>query len=102
IARGGGSLLLGGYNSTSGAVFTGVASANQAAHRMLTVPVIEAELGGAWQPTPSLMFSAGWLWQAWFDLGVSGGTTYGGKFVEADTASIMAFDGLFLRGLYQY
>jgi len=48
------------------------------------------------------MFSAGWLWQAWFDLGVAGGTTYGGKFAETDSASIMAFDGLSLRGLWQY
>jgi hypothetical protein len=102
MARGAGSLLLGGYSNTSGATFTGVAGGDQTAHRLLTVPVLEAELGGAWQPTPNLMFSAGWLWQAWFDLGVAGGTTYGGKFAETDSASIMAFDGLFLRGLWQY
>jgi hypothetical protein len=42
------------------------------------------------------------LWQAWFDLGVSGGTTYNGKFAENDSASIMSFDGLFLRGMWRY
>lgn len=102
MARGAGSLLLGGYSNTSGAVISGVAGGEQNAHRFLTVPVIEAEVGGAWQPTQNLMFSAGWLWQAWFDLGVSGGTTYNGKFAETDSASIMAFDGLFLRGLWRY
>jgi hypothetical protein len=102
MARAGGALLLGPYNNTTGATFPRVASAEQTAHRLLTVPVLEAELGGAWQPTPNLMFSAGWLWQAWFDLGVSGGTNYNGKFAETDSSSIMAFDGLFLRGLWQY
>jgi hypothetical protein len=102
IARGAGSLLIGGYSNTSGAIFTGAAAGDQTAHRTLTVPVIEAELGGAWQPTENLTFSAGWLWQAWFDLGVSGGTTYNGKFAETDSASIMSFDGLFLRGLWRY
>lgn len=102
IARGAGSLLAGGYSNVSGAVISGVAGGQQVAHRFLTVPVVEAEVGGAWQPTPNLMFSAGWLWQAWFDLGVSGGTTYNGKYAEADSAGIMAFDGLFLRGLWRY
>lgn len=102
VARGATSLLVGGFNNTSGALFTGVQGADQSAHRTLTVPVLEAELGAAWQPTPDLMFSAGWLWQAWFDLGVSGGTNYSGHFAEMDTASIMAFDGLFLRGLWRY
>ncbi|HQU44729.1 MAG TPA: Lpg1974 family pore-forming outer membrane protein [Pirellulales bacterium] len=102
IARGAGSLLVGGFNNTEGATFTGVASATQSAHRTLTVPVLEAEIGGSWQPTENLMFSAGWLWQAWFDMGVSGGTTYGGNFAESDSASIMSFDGLFLRGMWRY
>lgn len=102
VARGATSLLVGGFNNTSGATFTGVAGADQSAHRTLTVPVLEAELGAAWQPTPNLMFSAGWLWQAWFDLGVSGGTTYSGHYAENDSSSIMAFDGLFLRGLWRY
>ena len=48
-----------------------------------------------------LTFSAGWLFQAWFDLGVSGGTD-GGKFTEVDDSNIMSFDGLFVRGLWRY
>lgn len=102
LARGAASLLVGGFNNTSGATFTGVAAAQQSAHRTLTVPVLEAEIGGSWQPTENLTFSAGWLWQAWFDLGVSGGTTYGGKFAETDSSSILSFDGLFLRGMWRY
>lgn len=101
LARTGGSLLVGGYNLSSGAVFNGVAAGGQSANRTLVVPIIEAELGAAWQPTQNLTFSAGWLFQAWFDLGVSGGTD-GGKFTEVDDANIMSFDGLFLRGLWRY
>lgn len=101
LARTGGSLLVGGYNVSSGAVFTGVAAGGQSANRTLVVPVIEAELGAAWQPTQNLTFSAGWLFQAWFDLGVSGGTD-GGKFTEVDDSNIMSFDGLFVRGLWRY
>ncbi len=101
VARGATSLLVGGYSVSSGAVIPGVAGGGQAASRTLTVPVVEAEVGGAWQPTETLMFSAGWLFQAYYDLGVSGGND-GGKFTEADTANIMAFDGLFVRGLWRY
>jgi len=101
LARGAGSLLVGGYDVASGADFTGLGGAGQAASRTLTVPVIEAELGAAWQPTPSFTLSAGWLFQAWWDLGVSGGTT-GGKFVQVDDSSIMAFDGLFTRAMFRY
>jgi hypothetical protein len=39
--------------------------------------------------------------QAWFDLGVSGGTN-GGKYIEVDDSNIMAFDGLFTRGMWRY
>jgi hypothetical protein len=101
LARTGGSLLVGGYNVSSGAVFPGVAAGGQSANRTLVVPVYEAELGVAWQPTQSFTFSAGWLFQAWFDLGVSGGTD-GGKFTEVDDSNIMSFDGLFLRGIWRY
>ena len=101
LARTGGSLLVGGYNVSSGAVFPGVAAGGQSANRTLVVPIYEAELGVAWQPTQSFTFSAGWLFQAWFDLGVSGGTD-GGKFTEVDDSNIMSFDGLFLRGLWRY
>jgi Legionella pneumophila major outer membrane protein precursor len=101
IARGAGSILVGGYDISSGAVFTGVGGASQAASHTLTVPVIEAELGAAWQPTPSFTLSAGWMFQAWFDLGVSGGTN-GGKYIEVDDSNIMSFDGLFTRAMWRY
>jgi hypothetical protein len=101
VARGGASFLVGGYDVSSGAVFTGLGGADQEARRTLTVPVLEAELGAAWQPTPTLTFSAGWLVQAWWDLGVSGGNN-GGKFIEVDAANIMSFDGLFVRSTLRY
>jgi hypothetical protein len=90
LARGAGSLLVGGYDIASGADFTGIGGAGQAASRTLTVPVVEAELGAAWQPTPSFTLSVGWLFQAWWDLGVSGGTN-GGKYIEVDDSNIMAY-----------
>lgn len=101
LARGAGSLLVGGYDISSGAVFTGVGGADQLASRTLTIPVIEAELGAAWQPTPTFTLSAGWMFQAWWDLGVSGGTN-GGKYIEVDDSNIMAFDGLFTRAMFHY
>jgi hypothetical protein len=101
VARGAGSLLVGGYDVSSGAMFTGMGGADQFARRTLTVPVLEAEIGAAWQPTPSFTLSAGWLVQAWFDLGVSGGTN-GGKYIEVDDSNVMAFDGLFTRGMWRY
>ena len=58
--------------------------------------------------------SAGWLVQAWFDLGVSGGTFSGQNlpavgfppiqnvFGGADDANIMGFDGVFVRAEYNF
>ena len=66
-----------------------------------TIPAIEMEVGTDWQLTDSLNFTAGWLFQAWFDMGTSGGT-FGGYFAGADDSNIMSFDGLFLRGEWTY
>src|SRR5947207_2071459 len=56
---------------------TGAFTGGQSSGRILVVPVLESELGASWQPTDSWRFSAGWFVQAWFDLGVSGGTFSG-------------------------
>jgi hypothetical protein len=60
------------------------------------IPVAEAEIGGGWSPIPWFNVSAGWLFQAWFDLGGSGGT-FGGFYTVTENSNIMAFEGFFLR-----
>lgn len=64
-------------------------------HRM--IPVTDIELGASWQMAPFTFVSIGWFWQCWWDLGQSEqiqGTNFGGL----DTANILGFDGLFVRG----
>jgi hypothetical protein len=92
-----GSLLLGTYDvrSSNSAVPLGF-SASQREHMTRTIPVVETELGGTWDVTDLLSLSAGWLFQAWFDMGTSGGT-FGGFFAGTDDANIMSFDGLFVK-----
>jgi hypothetical protein len=94
-AKGSGALLLGNYDFSAGlsvAGFTG----NQNASPTRLVPVAEIEVGTSWQPWKCLTFSAGWLFQAWFDLGASGGQ-FAGVYVPTDDANIMSFEGLVLR-----
>jgi hypothetical protein len=66
-----------------------------------TIPVMETELGLSWSIGNSLSLSVGWLFQAWFDLGTSGGQ-FGGFFGGADDSNIMSFDGMFLRGQWTF
>ncbi|MFQ5732650.1 MAG: Lpg1974 family pore-forming outer membrane protein [Planctomycetaceae bacterium] len=66
-----------------------------------TIPVVEGEFGASWRMNDSLSISGGWMFQAWHDLGGSGGK-FGGLFGGADDANIMSFDGLFLRGEIAY
>jgi hypothetical protein len=84
----------------------GFATGGQFASRTRAVPVLESELGASWQPGPNVTISAGWLFQAWFGLGTSGGTFDGERlpiapvdtaFGGADDSDIMSFDGLFVR-----
>jgi hypothetical protein len=60
------------------------------------VPVADAEIGTAWSPTPWLKFSAGWLFQAWVDLGGPEGS-FAGLYTAPNNSNMMAFEGLFLR-----
>jgi hypothetical protein len=60
------------------------------------LPVAEAEVGAGWSPFPWLNVSTGWMFQAWFDLGGSGGT-FGGFYTVTENSNIMAFEGFFLR-----
>ncbi len=96
-------LLVGEYDVRfSNTVTTPVSfSVSQRDNLTRTIPVVETELGAAWQVNDSLHLSAGWLFQAWFDMGTSGGT-FGGFFAGADDANIMSFDGLFLRAEWAF
>jgi major outer membrane protein len=117
FAKAGAALLVGKNDITTDVSVTGGFTGGQTASRILVVPVLESELGASWQPSDRWQLSAGWLVQAWFDLGVSGGTFSGANlpaatggvfppiqnvFGGADDSSIMAFDGLFFRAAYNY
>lgn len=98
FARNHGSLLMGDYEVESSNTLSAPAPfrAAQSASMTRLVPVLETELGASWNAADSLRLSAGWLYQAWFDMGTSGGQ-FGGFFTGADDANIMSFDGLVLR-----
>ncbi len=102
LANAHGSLLVGEYDvRSSTTVIPANFSASQSEHPTRLIPVLEAELGAAWQASDSLCISAGWLFQAWFDMGTSGGT-FGGFFNGADDANTMSFDGLTLRAEWKF
>ncbi len=92
------SLLVGEYNENFSQTTTAPPfAATQSTKIIRTVPVAEIEAGGSWSPCSWFKFSAGWLFQAWFDMGTSGGT-FGGYYVVTENANIMSFEGLFVRG----
>lgn len=93
-----GSLLVGEYNEVFSQTTTAPPfAAGQTTKIIRTVPVAEIEMGGSWRPYTWLNFSAGWLFQAWFDMGTSGGS-FGGYYTVTENANIMSFEGLFVRG----
>lgn len=91
---GAGSLLLGQYDVAFGAA-AGPFQAGQSEQMTRLIPVVDMEVGGAWRLTDCFTVSGGWMVQAWFDLGTSGGS-FSGLFTGADDANIMSFDGMFL------
>ncbi len=106
LAKGGAALLIGSYDVASGVTIPGVAVGGQSAERIRAVPILEGELGGVWRPSDQFTVSVGWLFQAWFNIGTSGGTFDGENlplapidtvFGQTDDADIMSFDGLFVR-----
>ncbi len=108
FAKSYGSLLVGEYVVRSSNRTTVLASqlvggvapfpfrSSQAESLTRLIPVIDMEVGAAWEPCDSLTLSAGWLFQSWHDFGTSGGK-FAGLFGGADDANIMSFDGLTLR-----
>jgi hypothetical protein len=71
------------------------------------VPTTEIELGMKWQPNDNWSVSAGWFFQAWFDLGMGTQTTshllggLGPQFL-LDDSNIMSWDGLTVRAEYSF
>jgi hypothetical protein len=114
FAKGGAALLVGDYDLVTDVAIPGVFTGGQTAGGIRAVPILESELGVSWQPTDRFRLSAGWLVQAWFNIGVSGGTFDGEQlpavgfpaldtvFGGADDADIMSFDGLFIRGEFDF
>ena len=106
FARGSGSLLLGQFDSVrtinnydaTGTLIT-IDVSEQRQTRI--IPVAELEVGGTWQVCDCFQITAGWLFQAWWDLGqteVFARDTTG--FDTAPDSNILSFDGLFVRAEY--
>jgi hypothetical protein len=93
-------LLLGGLDINTTVNLVGL-TGQQSASRTRLIPVFETEVGLAWRPWPALTISAGYLFQAWFDLGTAGGT-FGGQFTETHDSNIMSFDGLTVRACLNF
>ncbi|MGI8979548.1 MAG: Lpg1974 family pore-forming outer membrane protein [Pirellulaceae bacterium] len=111
FAKGGAALLIGSYDVSSDVTIPGFAIGGQTASRTRTVPIMEAELGGSWHSSDRMIISAGWLYQAWFNIGTSGGTFDGENlpfapvdtvFGQTDDADIMSFEGLFIRAEFSF
>jgi hypothetical protein len=96
------SLLLSDFNVESRRYVTGQAASTQVERTSVTrmVPVTEIEVGGACRVTPHGTLSAGYLFHAWYDMGTIQGI--GGNLPAHDTANILSFDGLFVRGEWVY
>lgn len=100
-AKGNGAILIGDYDARR--VFRNqmgetdpVVTNIQEDHLTRLIPNGEIEVGGSWQIFPHAYLSAGWFFQAWFDLG-SSQEIVGSSFGGLDDANILAFDGLFIR-----
>jgi hypothetical protein len=103
FAKGSQALLIGDYTmsrvlttpSTDTSQPNEIASQFDSFCRM--IPVTDIELGATWQVAPYAFASSGWFWQAWWDLG-QGENISDSNFGPLDSANILGFDGLFVRG----
>ncbi|MEX2287508.1 MAG: Lpg1974 family pore-forming outer membrane protein [Planctomycetaceae bacterium] len=102
FAKAHGALLVGDYDVRFSQTTTAPPfQASQTSTAARTIPVTETELGATCRIGDSFNLSTGWLFQAWYDMGTSGGK-FGGFFSGADDANIMSFDGLFVRGEFGF
>lgn len=97
--KGSGALLVGNWerNITRFTADTGTTllTTSNGGHTR-TIPVTEIELGMAYQPNRWLNFSAGWLFQTWWDMGAYEAAS--ASFIPLDDGNILSFDGLTIRG----
>jgi len=102
FARGNISLLLSNYDVNSRRITTGNAASTQTETAALTrvIPVTEIEVGTTVRVASRTTLVAGYLFQAWHDMGITQGI--GGNLPSFDTGNIMSFDGLFVRGEWTY
>ncbi len=65
------------------------------------IPEVDIDLGASWQMTCHLNLSAGYEWQAWWDLGPfeQGANIFA---EPIDTSNILSLDGLFVRLEYTF
>lgn len=107
FARGHLALLLGEYDVTQNVLVT---SPTSAVTRLVNnhdriIPEADIEIGGDWQVTCRLRLSAGYLFQAWWDLGefeFISPSTSSGLIPDVNNANILGFDGLFARVEYRF
>ncbi len=106
FARGNIALLLGEYDTEQSVLVTDPSRAvtHLIDNHDRIIPETDIEIGADWQATCRLKFSAGYLFQAWWDLGefehvdVNGA----GFILPAQNATILGFDGLFARVEYTF
>lgn len=96
-------LLIGNYNMSRVKTTPGDAPVPndvtiQNDHFARLIPVTDIEIGATWQVAPYAFITAGWFFQCWWDLGQAENITAGTSFGPLDSANILGFDGLFVRG----
>lgn len=101
-ARGAQALLIGDYRMSRtlripGEDTTPTQITNQFNTFDRMIPATDIEVGGTWQMAPFTYVSVGYFWQCWWDLG-QGENIQGANFGQLDSANILGFDGLFVRG----
>jgi hypothetical protein len=94
------SLLLGEYDTTQTAVNPGVSTQIFTNNNDRIIPVAGIEMGGDWQVADNLKLSAGYLFQAWWDLGAYEQLTL--SLPQVGNSNILGFDGLFARIEYDF
>gem|GEM_PF-1221565 len=97
FGKGSMALLLGDYDTTRTKVSGGgTITTIQTDNFRRVIPVTDIEVGFSRQIGQKTMFTAGYFFQAWWDLGMFEAIE-GTNFGPEDDSNIMAFDGLMLR-----
>ncbi len=101
FARGNLALLLGEYDTEQSVLVTDPARAvtHLINNHDRIIPEADIEIGADWQMTSRLKLSAGYLFQAWWDLGEFETVDVSGAgFIQPEmNGNILGFDGLFAR-----